>query len=102
MSTVGFTVRAFCLTPLETARGFTVVASVATWEAMGESTGDSGSVVSFYCHLAAEVAALALALALFLEDVPPWVFTILETQIKRIQRREMEHELIRKDERTKN
>ena len=77
MSTVGFTASAFCLTPLGTAGGFAVVASVATVEAMRESMGDGGDVVSFFCCLEVEAAALASAPSLFLEDAPSWVFTIL-------------------------
>ena len=38
---------------------------------------DGGNVVSFFYRLEAEVAALPLALDLFLEDASPQVFTIL-------------------------
>ena len=73
--------------PLGTTRGFTVVASIATWDATGESMGDSGGVISFFCHLGVEATTLASTPSLFLEDAPPRVFTVL-----RLLQREKETE----------
>ena len=56
------------------------MASIATGEATGDSTGDGGGGgdVSFFCCFKAEVATLASAPDLFLEDASPRVFTILK------------------------
>ena len=56
--------------PLGTARGMSFVASVATGEFMGDSMGDGGSVLSFFCYFEAEAAALASAPNHFSKDAP--------------------------------
>ena len=63
------------------------MASVATGEATRDSTGDSGRVVSFFCHFKAEAAALTSVPDFFLEDVPPRVFTILRLTERKTKRR---------------
>ena len=74
--------------PFRTARGMDFMASIATGEAIGDSTRDEGGIVSFFYHFVAEAAALASTLDIFLEDAPPRIFTILrltERKTKRIR-----------------
>ena len=72
--------------PLWTTRRMGFMSSVATMEATRDSTGDGGSVVSFFCRFEGEAAALASAPDHFLEDAPSRVFTILRFTKKKIKR----------------
>ena len=74
------------------------MASIAIGEATGDSTGDGGSVVFFFCSLEAEVIALASKLTLFLEGARPQVFTILILIGRKTKRRRGALALRGKDE----
>ena len=77
MSIDSFTAGAFYHMPLGMAGGMGFVASVATEEATRDSMRDGGGIVSFFCCFETVATTLVSAPDLFLEDIPPQVFTIL-------------------------
>ena len=73
---------AFYHLPFGTGGGVGFMTSVATGDAMRDSTGDGGGDVFFFCRFEVKAVALASAPELFLEDAPPRVFTIMKISKK--------------------
>ena len=70
------------------------VASVAIGEAMGDSAGGGGNVVSFFYRLKAEVVALASASNLFFDDAPTRASPFWKSERERKQRKNTRREKI--------